>query len=224
AFLRVLPPRTPPYTQARLGTAGGRLSPPVHFSAFLGGESLFSVIPLLPFELHRIHPPRLHRHRRPPDRLPPVPHCLDPTPRRRPQHLHAVHRRPQRRRRRQSVLPRHVDPQPAARAQRRHRSGAPCLRQGREELQFACLALNQHLGNRRRTPEVPVDLKRRVIVEQIRQRRPRQQRRQILIRLLPVGQPSPEVDDPRATPPGAAAPVSQPPLDRRARCLRQFRR
>ena len=72
--------------------------------------------------------------------------------------------------------------------------------------------------------EVAVDLKRRVEIQQVRQRRLREQRLIVLVRLLAVLEPRPEVDDPRAAPAGVSAAVREPPLDRRARRARELRR
>ena len=73
---------------------------------------------------------------------------------------------------RQTIIPFDVDFQPSARAKPGDFAVVPGLRQGGKKLQFAGFALHQHLGDSGGSSEVAIDLKRRVIVEQVRQRGP----------------------------------------------------
>ena len=77
----------------------------------------------------------------------------------------------------------------------------------------AVVALQQHLGDARGSTEISVNLKRRVQIPQVRQRRLREQRQIIRVRLFAVLQARPEVDDPRAAPARVPAAVGQAPLD-----------
>ena len=126
-----------------------------------------------------------------------IPNFTYAAARRRPEYVDAVYCGPQGAGTRQTIIPFDVDFQPSARAKPGDFAVVPGRRQGGEKLQFAGFALDQHLGDRGRSSEVAIDLKRRVIVEQVGQRGAGQQRSQILISLLAIGQPCPEVDDPR---------------------------
>ena len=101
--------------------------------------------------------------------------------------MHAIYCGPQYRASGKSIIPFKVDFQPAPRAKSGDLAVVPGLRQGGEKLQFAGFALDQHLGDCGRSSEVAIDLKRRVIVEQVGQRGPGQQCSQILISLLAIG-------------------------------------
>src|SRR5687768_9698986 len=90
-------------------------------------------------------------------------------------------------------------------------------------MDFAGVALQQHLGRAGGAAEVAVDLKWRMQIPQVRQRRLGEQRLVVLPRLLAIFEARPEVDDPRAAPAGVAAAVREAALDRRARGLRQGR-
>ena len=66
------------------------------------------------------------------------------------------------------ILPGDVHRDVAARAQTFHRACGPGLRQRREQLDFAGVALQQHLGDAGGAAKVAVNLERRVGVEHVR--------------------------------------------------------
>ena len=82
----------------------------------------------------------------------------------------------------------------------------PGIWQRRQKTDVIQVTLDQHFGDSRRSPEVAVDLERRVIVEQIGERRLPQQFLKMNIGLFAVQQPRPEVDDPGPAPAGMSPP------------------
>ena len=80
-------------------------------------------------------------------------------------------------------------------------------------MQLAAVGLQQHLGDRGGSAEVAVDLKRRMGIEEVVERRFGQQQLEIFIRFFGVLEPGPEVDQPSAAPAGVAAAVRQAMLD-----------
>ncbi len=112
------------------------------------------------------------------------------------------------------VLPFHVHLEPTTGAQSVNGTACPLPRQCRKQCDFAVVALQQHLGNRRRAAEVPVHLKRRMIIKQVGQRGALQKSDNVLVRLFGVTKAGPEVDDPRAAPTGMPTAVRQPVLER----------
>ena len=86
------------------------------------------------------------------------------------------------------------------------------------------MALEEHLRKTRRPSEVAVDLKRRVGVEQVRQRGLPEQGQDIFVSDIALPQPRPEIDDPRAAPSGVAAAMGQPALERLPGGRGEFRR
>src|SRR5262249_27478076 len=79
------------------------------------------------------------------------------------------------------------------------------------------VALQQHLGDARRTAEVAVNLERRGDGEQGGQRWFCEQSEQVLVSLPPVFQPRPEVDDPRPAPARVPTAIFKPVFERLAR-------
>ncbi len=121
-------------------------------------------------------------------------------------------------------LPGEVDLEAAARAKARDTAVRPRARERRQQVQLARVALQQHLRDPGAAAEVAVDLERRVVVEEVGQGRLGEQRRQVLVGLLPVAEPREEVHHPGAAPARAAAAVRQPALERDARGPRQLGR
>ena len=65
----------------------------------------------------------------------------------------------------QAVLPREIDLVSPARAQAANLTGWPCRRESREQMDFACVTLNQHLGDAGGCAEIAVDLEGRMSIE-----------------------------------------------------------
>ena len=76
------------------------------------------------------------------------------------------------------------------------------------------MRLDQHLCDPRRPAEIAVDLKRRMVVEEVRQRRLHEQQPQILVRRVAIVQSRHEVDQPRAAPSGVSATVGESEVER----------
>ena len=74
----------------------------------------------------------------------------------------------------------------AARAQPFDRPRRPGLRQRRQQVDFPCLTLQEHLRNRRRPAEVTINLKRRMGIQQIGKRASLQQVAQHQIGMVAV--------------------------------------
>ena len=86
------------------------------------------------------------------------------------------------------------------------------------------MRLHECLDDASRATEVSVDLERWVVVEQIGQRRLRQQRAQIVIDRLAVAQTREEIDQPRAAPARVSATVGEAEIKRFSRGVEQLRR
>ena len=97
----------------------------------------------------------------------------------------------------------------------------PGIRKGRKKDGPARMTLNQHFGNSGYKAQVAVDLKRRMIVEQIRQHGISQQRFNIIQALIAVSESGPHIDDPGSGPPRVSAAVGQALSERRFRRLQQ---
>ena len=97
-------------------------------------------------------------------------------------------------------IPLDVDGDVTARANAGDAALAPRLRQRRQDVDLAVLALQQHLDDAGRGAEVAVDLERRMRVPQVGQRAVAQQAFEQLVRAVAVAQARPEVDLPRAAP------------------------
>ena len=85
------------------------------------------------------------------------------------------------------------------------------------------LKVQQHLTEARRAAEVPVNLKGRVVVEEIGKRISTQKLLYVLPGLLPRLQTRPAVDHPGAAPASVPALMRQAPLQADTRSLRQLR-
>src|SRR5919109_3701187 len=96
------------------------------------------------------------------------------------------------------------------------------MRQSRQQADLSGMALQQHLSYACGSSEIPVDLERRMVVEQVRQRGLAQQRDQVLVGEVSFLEPVPEIDDPRAAPACPAAAVFETPLERSSGRLRQL--
>ena len=123
-----------------------------------------------------------------------------------------------------AVLPLQINSKGAASPHSLDRPRRPSLRKRRQKTDFTGVALQQQLGYARRATKVSVDLKRRMIVQQVWQSRFRQQRHDVFMRQITFFQSCPEVDNPRPTPSRVAASCLQPTFQRNPRCLRQLRR
>ena len=66
-----------------------------------------------------------------------------------------------------AVAPFQAHLKPASGFEPRDAAIGPHHREGGQELDGSFMALNQHLGHGRHSPEVPVDLKRRMCIEEV---------------------------------------------------------
>src|SRR5262245_15446578 len=90
-----------------------------------------------------------------------------------------------------SVRPAQIYFNCTARAQALHRSIGPGSWERRQKVNFVCVTLQKHLCDGRRAAKVSVDLKWRMSIEQVWQRRLREQRNEVFVRTLAFFQPRP---------------------------------
>src|SRR5262245_37890372 len=116
-----------------------------------------------------------------------------------------------------TALPPQIDFKGPARAQALYAPFRPGRWRRRQQMNLPRVALQQHLCDAGGGAEIAVNLERRVNVEQVGQRRFGEQREQVLVSLLSVLQPRPEIDDPRAAPSRVPASVFESVFKRLAR-------
>ncbi len=111
--------------------------------------------------------------------------------------------------RKSAVLERCVHRKTAPRSESRKAAGI-AGGYGGQQRDLVLFALQQHLGDPGRAAEVPVDLERRVGVEEVRQRGFRKERPEVLCSLLSVPETGVQANEPRAGPARVTAAVGEP--------------
>jgi hypothetical protein len=86
------------------------------------------------------------------------------------------------------------------------------------------MRLQQHLGYTGRPAKVSVDLKGRMVIEQVGERGFGKQLPDMVIRIVAIQETGIEIDDPGPAPAGVAAAVPQPGLNGPLRGFKQLRR
>ena len=107
-----------------------------------------------------------------------------------------------------------IDTESPASAQAGYGSIGPRFGQSRQERDFIVLALQQHFGNPGCAAEISIDLKWRMSIEKVRQRRFGEQSGEMVVRKIAFFQSRAEIDNPRAAPSGIPASRLEPPLQR----------